>query len=68
MENIFGGLLEFQTSSDFEEYLNSIQKEDALKLIEVAIMYGQKHGIYSLTESHCLYLCVKKIKEYERKE
>lgn len=62
MENIFDGLLEFRTHQDFEDYLKSINKEDALKLIELAILYAQKNGLYSLTESYTMYICLQKIK------
>lgn len=63
MENMFDGILEFPSNTELEAYLSTIEKDDALKLLELAIMYGQKHGLYNLTESHCLYICLKKLKE-----
>lgn len=63
MESIFNGLIQFESTSQFEAYLNSIEKNDALKLIELGLFYGQKNGLYTMEESHCLYLSLKKIKE-----
>lgn len=63
MENMFDGILEFPSNKELETYLSTMEKEDALKLLELAIMYSQKHGLYNLSESHCIYMCLKKLKE-----
>lgn len=63
MENIFGGLLEFTDKEEFENFLNKIDKDSSIKIMELAILYGQTNGLYNLSESHCLYICLKKLKE-----
>jgi hypothetical protein len=63
MENIFGGLLEFPTTEDFEKFIDSIDKESSVKILELSILYAQQNGLYNLSESHCLYKCLKKLKE-----
>lgn len=63
MENIFGGLLEFENQEEFDDFVSKIDKEGAIKLVELCIVYGQNNGFYNLTESHCLYQCLKKLKE-----
>jgi hypothetical protein len=63
MEKMFGGLLEFTNETEFNEFVNNMSKEDSLKLIEVALTYGQQNGLYSFEESHTLYKCLSKLKE-----
>jgi hypothetical protein len=63
MNSIFNGLLEFPELNQLEDYLNNLSTEDSIKLLELSIHYGQKNGWYSLTESHCLFICLKKLKE-----
>ena len=40
MENIFGGLIEFDTQKDFDNFVESLDKESAIKIIEVGINYA----------------------------
>jgi hypothetical protein len=63
MENIFGGLIEFKSKKEFDSFIENISKEDAIKIIEASISYGQQNGLYSLEESHSLYKCLTKLKE-----
>jgi hypothetical protein len=63
MENLFGGLLEFEKNKDFEDFISKIDYESAVKIIELSILYGQNNGMFNLPESHCLYICLKKLKE-----
>lgn len=63
MENIFGGLIEFENKKSFNTFVEDITKEDALKIIEMGIQYCQQNGIYTLEESHTLYKCLTKLKE-----
>ena len=67
MNNIFGGLLEFPTQSDFDSFIETMDERSAIKLIELSIISNQQNGVYSLEESHCLYKCLSKIKEYANK-
>ena len=65
MENIFGGLIEFENQKEFDEFIDSLDSKHALKIIEVAFKYGLNNGIYSMEEVHCLYKCLSKLKENE---
>jgi hypothetical protein len=65
MENIFGGLIEFESHKDFEIFMESVDRQTALKLIESALGYGLSNGLYSMGESYCLYKCINKLKENE---
>lgn len=65
MENIFGGLIEFKSKKEFDSFIEKLTKEDALKIIETSISFGQQNGLYSLEESHSLYKCLIKLKENE---
>jgi hypothetical protein len=65
MENIFGGLIEFKSKEEFDSFIDKIDNESALSIIEMSILYGQQNGLYSLEESHSLYKCLSKLKENE---
>ena len=63
MENIFGGLIEFETKKQLEEFLDKMDKPLALKLIEGSIDTSIRNGVFSLEEVYCLYKCLSKLKE-----
>lgn len=65
MKSLFNGLLEFPTHNDLEKSLDSMDKEFAIKIIDLALNYIQQNGGFSLEESHCIYKCLNKIKENE---
>jgi hypothetical protein len=65
MENIFGGLIEFDTQKDFDNFVESLDKESAIKIIEVGVNYALSNGLYSMGETFCLYKCISKLKENE---
>ena len=62
MESIFGGLIEFNTENDFDEFVKDINEKNALSIIEKQIEYFVLQGGFSLTENHVLYKCLNKLK------
>ena len=68
MKAMFGGLFEFESEDDLSFFVENMDKMGSIKIIEIAIEYGQKNGLYSLQESHCLYKCLTKLKEDENKD
>jgi hypothetical protein len=66
MESIFGGLIQFNDKEQIESFMNSIDTNGSLKIIEMALLFSQKNGLFSFEESHIIYECLKKIK-YEPK-
>jgi hypothetical protein len=67
MESIFGGLIEFDDSNDFDKFVQVMDKTEAITMLSKSIEYCQKMGIYNLTEANVLYKCLSKIKENENK-
>lgn len=63
MNSIFDGLLEFPTQSEFDTFIEKLDKETAIKLIELSIVSNQQKGVYSLEESYCLYRCLNELKK-----
>lgn len=61
--DIFGGLIEFEDNKEFDDFLNGMDKDSAVKIMETAIDYGQKLGVYTMLESVCLYKTLNKLKE-----
>jgi hypothetical protein len=68
MEKIFGGLFEFEGTEQLDKFINELDKTTALKIIDMVLRYGQQQGFYSLTESHCIYKCLSKLKQNENKD
>lgn len=60
---MFDGLFEFDNVDDLEKMIEGMDTKTAIKIIEIAIVYAQQNGLYSLPESHCIYKCLKKVKE-----
>ncbi len=65
MENIFGGLIEFKSKNEFDSFIDDMDVNSAIQIIETSISYGQQSGLYTLEESHTLYKCLSKLKENE---
>lgn len=62
---IFGGLIEFESQSKLIEYIETISNKSSVKIIELAMEYGLKNGLYTLEEAYCLYKCLLRIKFLE---
>jgi hypothetical protein len=63
MENIFNGLIEFESKEEFNEFVDNIDKDSALMVIEKQIEYFQQGGAFTLLEATTLYKCLSKLKE-----
>ena len=63
MENIFGGLIEFESEKEFDEYMKNMSSKESLVIIEKAIEYAYMNNLYSQQETYCIYKSIKKIKE-----
>lgn len=63
METIFGGLVEFENKDEIIEFVENIDFDDSLNLIEVALNYSQQNGLFTIEESHVIYKSLKKLKE-----
>ncbi len=66
MENIFNGLIEFESIKEFSEFVDNIDKDNALMIIEKQIEYFQQNGAFTLIESATLLKCLNKLKENEK--
>lgn len=63
MENIFGGLIEFPSENEFDEFTNNIDSDNALAIIEKAIEYGYQKNLFTMSETYFIYKSLKKLKE-----
>ena len=68
MKTMFDGLFEFESEDDLVLFTINMDKQSSIKILELAIEYGQKKGLYSIQESYCLYNCLLKLKENENKD
>jgi hypothetical protein len=65
MENVFGGLIEFDNKKEFELFVEKMDINSVIQIIEASVTYGLQNGLYTLEESHILYKCLSKLKERE---
>lgn len=65
MEHMFDELLEFSTTKELDEYIENLTNEDAINILEVALTYCQKNGMFTFDESHTIYKSLKKLKHDE---
>jgi hypothetical protein len=63
METIFGGLIEFDSQKELNEYMENLDVLSATQIIEKQIEYVASHGGFTIVESHVLYKCLIKLKE-----
>lgn len=62
MENIFGGLIEFESEEELQSFVLQLTNEDALSIIEKALEYSHKNNIYTLQETYVIYNSLTKLK------
>ena len=65
MKNIFGGFVEIEDKEDLDKFVQDLNFEKAVLMLETGITYALKSGVYDLREAHILYKCLSKIKENE---
>ena len=63
MESIFGGLIEFDSQKELNEFVENLNTSGAIQIIEKQIEYIVSHGGFTIVESHVLYKCLTKLKE-----
>jgi len=54
METIFGGLVEFKDRAKLVEFVETMDIDASIKIIETSLEFGQKNGLY--TGRSLLYL------------
>jgi hypothetical protein len=60
---IFGGLLPIENSEQLEGFINELDKNLSLKIIELCILHCQENGVFTMEESYLLYKSLTKLKE-----
>jgi len=67
MESIFGGLIEFDSQKELDEYMENLDLNGAMQIIEKQIEHIASHGGFTIVEGHVLYKCLTKLKENANK-
>jgi hypothetical protein len=67
MESIFGGLIEFNSENEFDDFVKDINENNALSIIEKCIEYGHQNNLYTVQETYFIYKCLKKLKDHANK-
>jgi hypothetical protein len=66
MENIFGGLIEFESEKEFDEYMKKMTPRESLVIIEKAIEYAYMNNLFTQQETYCIYKSNKNLKDDEK--
>jgi hypothetical protein len=67
MESIFGGLIEFESTEEFDNFVFKMDKNQALLVLTKSLEFCQQNGVYNLMEANALYKCLNKLKENANK-
>ena len=67
MESIFGGLIEFDDTNEFDKFVHEMDKNQALLVLTKSLEFCQQNGVYNLMEANALYKCLTKLKENANK-
>jgi hypothetical protein len=67
MESIFGGLIEFENIEEFDQFVQDIDNQSALMVLEKSLEFCLQNGIFNLMEANTLYKCLSKIKQNANK-
>jgi hypothetical protein len=68
MESIFGGLVEFDSQNELNEYIENLELSDTTQIIEKQIEHIASRGGFTIVECHVLYKCLNKLKENANKD
>lgn len=60
---IFGGLLEFESEQQLIEFLKNMDLRVSIKVIEAALEYSNSRGNYTLQEAYCTFICINQLKK-----
>ena len=63
MESLFGGLINYEDKTQLDEFVNKMDKKDAMKIIELSLLFCQKNGSFSFEESHYIFKALSKLNE-----
>jgi hypothetical protein len=67
MEKIFGGLIEFEDTEDFDNFVNTMDDKQAILVLEKSIEFGLHNSMFNLMEASALYKCLNKLKQNANK-
>ena len=66
MKELFGGLIDFESQAKLTEFLESLDVQTSIKIMEASAEYAMKNGLYSLEEAYCIYMCLQRLKTIEK--
>ena len=67
MERICGGLIEFEDTEEFDNFVNTMDDTQVVLVLEKSIEFGLHNRVFNLMEASALYKCLSKLKQNENK-
>jgi hypothetical protein len=68
MKTLFNGQFDFDSNAELDLVLDNLNPQMAIKIIEIGIHKGLSEGIFDLTEAHCLYKSIQRLKNVENEK
>ena len=65
MESIFGGGIEYENEREFVDFLKTMDKTEALLILEKAIDFACDKDVFSVQETYFVYKSLKKLKQFD---
>ena len=65
MKTIFDGKIEYFSSEELEIFVKEMNMKLSIDILESAIDYAVKSGVYNIDECYMIYNCLLKIKRNE---
>jgi D-serine dehydratase len=62
MQYLFDGQMEFDDETHLYKFLQTINTEESIQLIEIGLNHATEKGIFSIKEVVTLYNCLKQLK------
>lgn len=62
MERIFGDAIEYNNTEELYEFIEKMNPEDGLLLLESALLYAGAQGIFSMVECYAVFSAISKLK------
>ena len=68
MPNLFGDSFEYDDKKDLINWLEEIEPNQALTIIDLALSHANIQGAFTIDESYCIFKCITKLKDEKREQ
>lgn len=63
MPHLFGDSFEYDDKEDLINWLEKIDINQAIIIVDIALSHANREGAFDMDESYCIFKCINKIKQ-----